>query len=647
MYQIQVVDHENYKFFAERQQNATEIIRADRGTVRDRNGEVLAYTKDDISFYADLRMLNKTERDSIASRFASTFGKTKDHYYRLMKGKKNVPLEKKASREKAILLKNFFVDGLFKQEDYTRVYPYDNLASHILGYVDQNGNGKSGIEKQFEEELEGRNGTLFIEKDARGRGVSVIEDLSMSAIPGKDVYLTIDKIYQKILEEELSAGIKEFEAKSALGIIMNPGNGEILGMANLPDFNPGKYNKYSNNIRRNRILTDTYEPGSTFKSIIMSALLEENLVKEHETVNTENGNYRFKRVNIRDTHEFERLSVREVLEQSSNIGMAKLIDRMDARKVYKYLRDFGFGNPTSIDLPGETDGYLKKPDAFSGLTKTFMSFGYEISVTPLQLITAYSALVNGGYIYQPSITKKVFDPETGKYENNHPVKIRRVISGGTSEQIKDFMVGVVENGTGSFAKLENITVGGKTGTSQKLVDNKYSSKEYNSSFVGFFPADDPQIICLILFDAPGVGRYGGRVAAPVFKKISERIIELDFSFFKNFDKKNDRDYEFEKLTTDLHSEKKQTSYFASRNIEEKNFSDVKKKPEYQKGIMPDLRNMSKRNAAAVLNDLGIEYKISGSGKVVAQSVPAGKKIKDIITCAIKCESENINSLSIN
>ncbi|MEW6196084.1 MAG: penicillin-binding protein [Bacteroidota bacterium] len=639
LFNIQITNNEYYKLIAERQQNKPQIVNAERGLIKDINGEVLSYTKDNISFFVDTRMMNKQKVDTISSLFARIFNKNKT-YYRLMieNGVKNICLEKKVSMDKALQLKSVFIEGLYYEEDFTRVYPYGSLASHLLGYVDKlDMKGVEGIEKVYTEQLTGTDGYYVFERDVLGRILSVDENLSKAPEPGNNIILTLNKTYQKIVEEELVSGLKKFGGKSASGIIMNPNTGEIYAMANTPDFDPANYEMFPQEIKRNKILTDTYEPGSTMKSISMSILFDKKLIREDEIVYTDNGTYKIKNAKITDTHPHEKLTVREVLEQSSNIGMAKLSARIDDEDFYKYLRDFGFSNPTSIDLIGEAEGYLKKPDKYSLLTKPFLSFGYEISVTPIQMITAYSALVNGGIIYQPFILKYVTDSSGKILEENKPKRIRSVIDKSTSELMKRLMVGVVEQGTGTAAQLDDVLVGGKTGTSQKLVDNSYSRSKHNSSFIGFFPADNPKLICLILVDSPEIGKYGGLVAAPIFHEVAKRIVETDLTLIPE-KKKIKRDKNLvDQLIADIKSAPVSTSrsYLniapSTGNGSSKRFNNI------NRSIMPDLINYSLRDAIAQLNELGLKYKITGNGKVVMQSINPGEEISRNDTCYIKCE----------
>lgn len=637
LFTIQVSKHEYYTRIAETQQYKPQTVKADRGLIKDVNGEVLSYTFDNISFFVDTRMMNSKKIELIANLFSKEMGKTKQYYKKLINaGSRTVCLESKVPMQQAIRLKKNVIDGLTYQEDFSRVYPYGNSASHILGYVDKiNGNGIEGIEKTYNEELTGNDGYLIYERDVLGRILAVDEKISKSPIAGNTVNLTINKNYQKILEEELAKGIEKFGGESAVGIIMNPNTGEILALANLPDFDPANYNKAEAGSRRNRAIVDTYEPGSTMKSISMSILFDQKLVEENEPIDTENGSYKYKGVTIYDSHKSGILTVRGVLEQSSNIGMAKLSERLDTEVFYKYLRDFGFSNKTALDLPSEAEGLLKLPKYFTGITKAFMSYGYELAVTPLQMTAAFCALVNGGNLMKPYITKSVTDARGNILIENKPEKIRSVINIATSEKMKNLMVGVVEHGSGTAAMLPDVLVGGKTGTSQRLVNNSYSSAHHNSSFIGFFPADNPTVVIYVLVNAPTRGQYGGLVAAPIFHDVAKRMIESDVNLVKD-KKKIERDSKLmEQLIADLKTAPQNTkrSYL---NVPEKK-STLSNRKFYISDTMPNLSNKSMRDAIAQLNTLGIQWKVNGVGKVVWQSVEPGMPFEKGIVCTLKCE----------
>lgn len=638
LFNIQVLDYEKYAEVAKNQQDKALVIKAERGLIKDRNGKILAYTQDDISFFVDTRMLGSDAMEKVAAKFASVFSKSKSYYTNLMKSSQgNVYLEEKVSREKLNQFRDFVVDGLVSVEDPTRVYANRTLASHLLGYVNSELIGLDGVERVFDDYLTGQDGLLYVERDVQGRIVTVKDELSRRPRPGDDLTLTIDAKYQRILEEELKIGVENCGAETGVGILMNPQTGEIVALANFPTFDPAKYFRFDNETRRNRAVTDTYEPGSTLKAITMSILLDNGLVSEDEMIDTENGSYKIANAKINDVNKFEHLTVREVLEQSSNVGISKLSDRIDERKFYKYLRDYGFGNSTSITLPSESAGFLKKPDYYSRLSKPFMSFGYEISVTPLQMITAFSALVNGGNLYQPRIVKNIVDERGRIVEQFESQKIRQVISDETSARIRNMLFGVVEHGTGKMARCNNMLIGGKTGTSQKFVDGEYI-KDYNASFIGFFPADQPELIGLILLSSPATGKYGGVIAAPVYKRIVERIIEEDIRVVPQKVTIAREEESINQLLAAVNSDEEPV-FLQTANIgEEQQLENVS---EYASRVtMPNLLNKSLRDALAVLNEMGLRYDIKGSGKVVDQSIRAGSEIKRGDLCVLKCEAPN-------
>ena len=648
LFNIQIRDHDNLIYYAQRQQIKEKEVRAERGFIYDRNKDLLAFDRNDISFFINCKKIENSEIKKIAEKFSGIFNKDASYYENLMKSSKGeICVERKVPREVADQLKDFVSDRLERREDPTRIYSYDNLASHVLGYVGtEKYEGVDGIEKFYNKYLCGVDGKMFVMTDVWGRMISVAEEATVQPVIGNSLVLTIDKTYQKILEEELMNGLIKYQSSSAIGIIMNPNNGEILAMADVPDFNPNSYWDFSNDIRRNRILTDTYEPGSTFKAVSVSLLLDEKLCKSSDLVFCENGDYKFKKLHIRDTHKFGMLNVKQVIEQSSNIGMSKLISRIDDDDFYKYLRNYGFGNYTSIDLPGESKGKLKKPGTkrFDDYSKPFMSFGYEISVTPIQLITAFAALVNGGFLYQPHLVKDIIKRNGEVVEHFEPKQLRQVIKSQTSEKIREFLAGVVENGTAKNSKSDKVKFGGKTGTSQKLNGKEYSSN-YNSSFVGFFPVKNPQILSLILYNSPEIGKYGGLVAAPVFRNVAERLVEYNPNLLIQPGDNNSET----KIDQVLADKKNNSIGNGYSNIPEENSklqTNVKVNIK-DKNVMPDLTNYDLRDALNVLHQIGLKYKIHGEGKVVTQSILPGIKVKPGQVCYLYCEIKKNAGININ
>ena len=635
---IQIVKAEEYSYNAQKQQTKLETIQAERGLIYDRNNVLLVYNRTDISFYADLRMLKQKDKSEIARLFARKFNKSANYYLSLLKGnKKTVPIEKKVQSDFAESLKKIKKDGYFFREEPSRIYHYDNLASHVIGYVSNENKYVMGISEYYKDDLEGVDGSRLVQRDALGGIVTVVDESVTPAVSGDDFYLTIDKSYQLILEDELRKGIKDYSAVSATAIMMNPHTGEILALANVDDYNPNEYWKANDFQRRNRAITDTYEPGSTFKSFTMASLIDQKLCRLDETLNLENGKYKFRSVNIRDTHPFKKLNVAEILEQSSNIGVAKLVQRIDDEKFFKYLRGFGFGNTTSITLPGETPGKLRKPNEWSKVSKTYLSFGYEVSVTPIQMTAAYCALINGGVLFEPQLIQRQVSADGDLVYEFEPKEIRRVISEETSDIIRDLLGGVVKNGTGIKANSELISIGGKTGTSQKLVDGSYSKQHYNSSFVGFFPVEDPQVVCLVLINSPDQGKYGGLVAAPIFKNIAERIIQTDTDKFQEY--LNPDILQNLKFAEDNSTDFKQQK----SNIKPISYKEVKLTANNK---MPDLINCQVKDAIYALTKMGIKYKIRGTGVVTSQSIVAGKKLSGNEVCLLECSEYYVKGASL-
>ncbi|MGB5530273.1 MAG: penicillin-binding protein [Ignavibacteriaceae bacterium] len=630
---VQVIKGDELSFFAKRQQTNIESIKADRGFIYDRNEVLLVYNRNDYSFYVDLRMLPDSEKEKLAKIFSRIIGKSKSHYLKLLKVKgKTICLEKKVPFEKSAKLFEYENPAFFYVEEPTSVFHYGSLASHVLGYVNNEYKGVNGVSKSFDELLRGEDGSRMVERNAMGDIISISEDDTKSPVSGDDIYLTIDKRFQVIVEEELKKNLELTSGESATCIIMNPNSGEILAMANIKDYDPNNYSRYGDFERKNRAVTDSYEPGSTFKAITLAALLEEKSCNESERIYVENGVFKFRNNYIRDTHKFEYLTVKGIIEESSNIGIAKLIQRITDEKYYEYIRSFGFGTYTLISLPGEVTGKLRDLGQWSKLTKTYMSFGYGISVTPLQLTNAFCALVNGGILYQPQIVKKQVDKNGNIIKEYSRVVVRRVINEKSSERIRSLLVGAVKNGTGKMAKIDSVEIGGKTGTSKIIVNGKYSDDKYYSSFVGFYPADNPQIVCYVLINKPKGNYYGGLVAAPVFKDIVKRILTLENGnqhqpVLKNEIKtvKNEQlDYSKEISVNELIIEKRPTeseNIFISDNMH---------------NVMPDLKGKTVKEALLTLTEFGIRFSVSGSGVVIDQSIAPGSSINKNKTCILTC-----------
>lgn len=628
---LQIVKGEELSYFAQKQQREAIVIKANRGLIYDRNKILLAHNSNDVTFYFNKNRATEKEIDKLVLKFSKALGKSKEHFSKIVfESKKRFVLAKKVSGLAALELKKLKINGLEFEEDPTRIYKYNSLASHLIGYLNYNDIGVEGIEKIFDDQLKGLNGKRLIIKDGTGMTITEIDNALEPAIDGFNIALTIDKSVQEILENNLKYGVERFGASSAMGLVINPQNGEILALANAPDFNLNDIKSFSDTVRRNKILTDTYEPGSTFKTITLAALLDKHLCTTEEKVFAENGNYLFNNVRIRDSHPEGWLTVSEVLAKSSNIGMAKLSQRIKEDELYIFLRDLGFGNTTNIELPGEAKGTLHKPKSWSKVSKSSLSFGYEISVTPLQLITAYASLINGGLLIQPSLVKKIIGTNEEVIRENSPNVLRKIISNETSEAIRSLLITAVKDGTGKKASFDGISIGGKTGTTRKFVDGEYSKEYYNSSFIGFFPAENPTYLCLIIINSPTKeSYYGGDVAAPVFHEFVKQVIEHSPD---NFSKETFPPGVIK--TTSVNDEIPNEFTFVKEEIEKK--TPVIKSSKNKN--MPDLRGMAVRDAIKILNQLNVKFEMKGFGKINSQSINPGEAVNETDICILNCST---------
>ncbi|PIP77433.1 MAG: hypothetical protein COW85_08845 [Ignavibacteria bacterium CG22_combo_CG10-13_8_21_14_all_37_15] len=642
LYNIQILHNVEYGAYAEIQNKGVQTILAQRGLIYDCNGLVLSFNKNEVSFFVDVKSARKNDKLEIAELFSGLLGYSSEHYLDMMKTAKrrNVCIAKKVSSEKALALKKARINGLKFEEDPSRVYQYDNFASHILGYVNASFSGADGIEKYFNDQLKGVDGSRIILKDARGEMITVLEESVIPPAPGNSIYLTIDKSYQVILESALKKAAIENMAENAIGIIMDPASGKILALASSDDYNLNFYNTAGDSIKRDKVIADMYEPGSTFKAISMAAFLDKKTCSPEDKVFGENGSYKFKNITIKDSHNSGWMSVKDVFVHSSNIGMSKLSQRIDPRSFYLYLRDFGIGNYTDIPLPGEAKGNLKNPDSWSDYTKSSISFGYEVAVTPIQLTTAYAAIINGGKLFQPQLVDKITTNNGETINSFKPKFVRQVLKNETSRLMREFFVSAIEEGTGKKAKLSFCTAGGKTGTSRQLIGGRYSTQKYNSSFIGFFPADNPKYLIYILVNAPKQNSYyGGDVAAPVFKEIATKIISLNPGLKNKHDEKKDETiFSYDALNRSP----KAGLIFADSRQSQQEVEGF----DFSKKIMPNLEGKSLREAIRILSMFRMKCEITGSGRIISQSILAGTSIKKGMFCKLTAQDET-NGISLN
>ncbi|MCP2520098.1 penicillin-binding protein 2 [Candidatus Aminicenantes bacterium AC-708-M15] len=531
---LQIFKHDLMKKRAINQNQRIVKIIPKRGFIYDRKGRILASSvlKDSIYFIppdgeSKARQLRKIDMINQIIRLSDS--ELKKIRERINKGKSFIWIKRKVEEEKAREVKRLNINGVYFEKEYRRFYPQRNLASHVLGGVNIDEHGLNGVEKQYDIQLFGKEGTALFLIDAKRRRYQL--KILKKPIPGKSIMLTIDEIIQYIAEKELENTVKKFEAKSGWLIIMNPWTGEILAMANYPSYDPNSY-PTNPSLERNNSIAYIYEPGSTFKIISVAAALQEDIVNERDVFDCENGRIFLAGIKIEDYKRFSLLTLPEIVYYSSNVGAIKVGLRLGKEKLYKYLKSFGFGERTGIDLPGEENGILRDIRKWSSISVGEISIGYEIGVTAIQMLRAVSAIANGGYLVTPRIVKKIIS-DNGE-ESISLIPPRKILIKDVARKMTQFMEGVVEFGTGKKAKIIGYKIAGKTGTTQKLNDlKKYSSDSHISSFVGFVPADEPVFSMIVVINEPKGEYYGGEVAAPCFREVAKKILRYMKIFPKN------------------------------------------------------------------------------------------------------------------
>jgi cell division protein FtsI/penicillin-binding protein 2 len=530
---LQVIEHEKFTALAAEKHNHKQIIYARRGIIRDAHDEALAENVPVKTVVADASHIR--DRMAVATAIANQLEMDPrdiaDKLNQTGKGSKHIVLKAEIPEQTAEKIRESLrvanLRGIYFDQDFVRVYPNGQMLSQVIGFIDHEHKGVMGIERTMQDFLQGVDGFRYIETDRTGKELVPYRGQENPAKDGCNVKLTIDLGLQNILETALDAACAEFKPKNATAIIMRPQTGEILAMASRPTFDPNKPGDAGPDQQKNRSVVDMIEPGSTFKIVTTSAVLEEKLVTPDTTVYCENGHFQYAGRVLRDAHPMGVLTVHQVLMKSSNIGAAKLALQLGESKLYEYIRRYGFGQRTGIALSGEISGLVNPPHRWSKLDITRIPMGQSVAVTPLQIVTAMSSIANGGKLMKPMIVSEVTDDTGRKVAAFAPEMVRQVISTETARKITSALKDVVsKQGTAQKAAVPGFRVAGKTGTAQK-VDPRggYMSGRYVTSFVGFMPADDPRFTLLVLLDDPTAKEgevYGGTVAGPIFSRMAEK-----------------------------------------------------------------------------------------------------------------------------
>ncbi len=618
---LQIISGSVLKDLAERQHTRNLVLYPERNMILDRNGQKLAATIKVDSIYADPSKISDT--DETAFRLSNVLGIDRSKLAAaLSKRGRFCWIARQVSPDKKKRVTELGLEGVYTVHEPKRFYPHRELACHVLGFTGIDSSGLEGLELYYDSHLKTQPQNVFWGRDAKGNSIyrAAVGTGPMEGIEGADLVLTIDGKIQYAAELELQEAVRNTEARSGTVVVMDIRTGEILAMANAPAYNLNAFKNSNAEVRRNRAVTDTFEPGSVFKPFVMAAALEEGAITEQDVIDCEEGSYAVKGRTIREANakKYGLLGPGEVLKRSSNIGMVKIAERIEKESLHRYLSSFGFGSCTDVDLPGEVGGVLRSPGEWRPVDLAALSFGQGVSVTVLQIASAMSAIANNGVLMRPYMVKAMVD-ETGTAASEfQPTPVRRVISPVTARRLTAMLKDVVEsdNGTGRRARISGVSAAGKTGTSQKFdwSLHQYSSENVVTSFAGFFPADDPKITVVVVLDEPRKNPWGGVSAAPVFSKISQHIVtrfnrEIDL----NRVAKRVIEPEFPIMPASAPAHRADAGVFDLTKQKSSDFPS------------PDFTGFSMREVLQAGKELGINIRVSGSGWAVSQKMqpPAG------------------------
>lgn len=513
-----ILNHKSLSERAKQQHVKVEEIQVRRGIIFDRQGRALALNLELDSLYCEPDSLQR-DRKSLKKIASAISKKPRAVLTKIPDKGKFSWIERKLDPDMADRVRNLNIKGIGLMNEAKRVYPKGKLASHIIGSVGIDNQALEGVELQFDQYLTTRGGKVLLERDARGKTLSSGVDKEAK---GNNIVLTIDEGLQGIVERELEKAMLQWKASAVSAIMMDPYTGEILALANRPSYDPNDPGRAKDSAKRNRAITDYYEPGSTFKIVAGIGALEENIAKPHMLFDVSRGIIEVGGKTFHDVHKHKVLTFKEVIQKSSNVGAIIIGMKLGKERIYKYARLLGIGKKTGIDLPGEISGLMQPPERWSGTSLGAISIGQEVGVTPLQILRAYSAIANGGFLVKPHVVSEIISPEGQLLFSFMDMDKKRIISPRTAKIFKEILKSVVEGGTGEKASVVGEEVAGKTGTAQ-MIDTKtkrYSKEKYISSFVGFVPADSPRFALIVVVYQPKGQIYGGVVASPVFRNIA-------------------------------------------------------------------------------------------------------------------------------
>lgn len=610
-YSLHISQAESLKRRADKQRTKVLQLEARRGMILDRTGDQMAASLEVDSIYARPRKIS--DKKLAARKLSEILEMPEDEILpKLEEGKAFVWIKRRVSPLVAERIKQANVEGAFSVKEYKRFYPLKSSAAHTIGFAGIDSRGLEGLELYYDKDLKSEPIPVTAQRDALGRPVMFGP---IGRNPGRrDMHISLDRNIQYVVERALDEAVKTERARSGVAVVLDADNGEILAMAVRPTYNLNTFHKASAEVRRNRAVADTFEPGSTFKVFVAAAALELGRAASGDTFYCNKGLYRYNGAEIHDLVPHDRLSFDEVIIYSSNIGTVKISERLSKGEFYRILKGFGFGSPTGVDLPGERGGALPLPGRWSVLSKATIAFGQGLSVSPLQLATGFAAAINGGYLYRPRLVIRMTSALGETLTETPPKLVRQVIKQSTSRALVDILRKVVLTGTGKLASIPGVDVVGKTGTAQKADPaGGYSKDKYVASFVGALMSTKPRVVILVMIDEPqGDQKTGGRVAAPVFRKIGEGILALGGS----------------------HPSGTQPIFALGRDMNQAAMSSGSKRVSVRKGpkpgewIVPDLKGLDMRRVLEVCGKMKCDPSFRGVGHAVSQDPHPGAVLKE-------------------
>jgi len=622
----------------QQQQNSLETS-PQRGELLDRQERQLARSVQTVSLFIDPEGLDVATLDQNAKQLAASLGLkqadlSKEFREAHARNKRFVWIARRLDADAANKIVALNLPGVQTELEPKRYYPNGSLAAHVLGYVGLDGKGLGGVEQFYNAKISGEPGQLFVEKDANGKPY---ESYEIAAKAGQTVVLTIDQSIQYQAEQALQAAVERSHAKSGTVIVLDPRSGEILALANAPTFDPNRVADAKPETRSNWALQNIYEPGSTFKVVAFSAALEKKLVRVDDHIDCQMGAITVAGRLVHDHKPFGTLTIAEALAKSSNVAAIKLGLKVGDPTMYDYIRRFGFGSKTGIELPGETNGILRKVERWQPSSIGSIAIGQEVGVTPVQMVAAFGALANDGVRIAPHLIREVRDAGGNVVYRAQPEQ-RRVISAETAIALRGMLEGVTLNGTAKKAQLDGYSAAGKTGTAQKIDPRtkSYSSTKFVGSFVGFAPVSNPQIVIIVVMDEPAGAYHGGDVAAPVFREVAEQVLPT-LGVMPDIEVKSAPD-----MVAQVNDDPERAAKIREEQAQEEQQRQATLPTVDSNGgrggevvyavatrkamIMPDLRGRSVRDVARTCAQLGLQVEARGEGRVLKQTPSAGTEV---------------------